>query len=126
MGTTPIGQAPITFALIIREGCVDFIEAPIGYFGGFDDTARFSTSVEHDPALTGRRGVRLVFRATSCGFDAFDDKFKQLICEFGTVAKRKPSEMLIRFGDRLVHGRSASAALEAMIAISAIGTDRLS
>jgi hypothetical protein len=66
MGTTPIGQAPIAFASIISKGCVDFIEAPIAYFGEFDDTARLSTSVEHDPALTGRRGVLLVFRATSC------------------------------------------------------------
>jgi hypothetical protein len=104
MGATPIGQAPVAFALIIGKGCVDFIKAPIGYFGGFDDTARFSTSVEHDPALTGRRSVRLVFRATSCGLDAFDYKFKQLIREFGTVAEGKRSEVLIPFGDRLAHG----------------------
>src|SRR5262245_43925777 len=26
MRTTPVGQAPITFALIICKGCVDFIE----------------------------------------------------------------------------------------------------
>jgi hypothetical protein len=85
MGATPIGQAPIAFALIVRKGGVDFIEAPIHYLGGFDDTARFSTSVEHDPALTGRRGVRLVFRATSRGLDPSDYKFKQFICEFGTA-----------------------------------------
>jgi hypothetical protein len=103
MGTTPIGQAAIAFALIIRKGRVDFIEAPILYFGRFDDTARFSTPVEHDPALTGRRGVRLVFRATSCRLDALDYKFKQLICEFGTVAEGERSEVLIPFGDRLAH-----------------------
>ena len=76
MRTTPTGQAPITFALIKRKGCVDFIETLIGYFGGFDDTVRFSTSIEYDPALTRRRGVRLVVSATSCGLNTFDHKFK--------------------------------------------------
>ena len=69
MGVTPICQAPVAFALIVRKGGVDFIEAPIGYLSGFNGTARFSTSVEHDPALTGRRGIRLVFRAAGRGLD---------------------------------------------------------
>ena len=47
MSITPIGQTPIAFALIVRKGGVDFIEASICYLGGFDDTARFATSVEH-------------------------------------------------------------------------------
>jgi hypothetical protein len=104
MGATPIGQAPIAFALIVRKDRVDFIETPIRYLGGFDDTARFSTSVEHDPTLAGRRGVRLVFRATRSGLDAFDYKFKQLVGEFGTVAEGERPEVLIRFGDQLAHG----------------------
>jgi hypothetical protein len=89
MGATPIGQTPIAFALIVRKGGVDFIEASICYLGGFDDTARFATSVEHYPALSGRRDVRLVFRATSRGLDPPDYKFKQFICELWTVAKGK-------------------------------------
>src|SRR6516164_15426 len=103
MGTTPIGQAPIAFTLIVRKGCVNFIEAPIGYLGGFDNAARFSTPVEHDPAFTGRRGVRLVFRATGCGLHALDYEFEQFICELGTVAERERAEVLISFGDRLAH-----------------------
>ena len=104
MGTTPIGQAPIPFTLLIGKVWIDLIEASIGHFGGFDDTSRLPTSVEYNPALAGRRGVRLVFRATSCGLDPFDDKFKQLICEFRTVAEGECSEVLIPFGDWLAHG----------------------
>jgi hypothetical protein len=99
MGTTPIGQAPIAFTLIVRKADVDFIEAPIRYLGRFDDTARFSTSVEHDPALTGRRSVRLLLCATSRGLDAFDYEFKQFVCEFRTVAERERPEVSIPFGD---------------------------
>jgi len=98
MGTTPIRQASIAFTLIIREGGVNLVESPIRYLGGFDDTARFSTSVEYDPSLTGRRGVRLVFCAASCGLHAFDYKFKQLICKFRAVTERELPEMLILVG----------------------------
>jgi len=119
VGATPICQAPVAFALIVRKGGVNFIEAPIGYFGGFDGTARFTTPVEHDPALTECRGVRLVFRAAGGGLDAFDHEFKQLICEFGTVAEGERPEVLIPFRDRLAHGlpsfreRLAFGAMEA-------------
>jgi hypothetical protein len=103
MGATPIGQTPIAFALIVCKRGVDFIKAPIRYLGGFDDTARFATSVEHYPALFWRRGVRLVFRATSRGLDPSDYEFKQFICELGTVAEGESPEMLIAFWDQLVH-----------------------
>ena len=112
MGAAPIGQAPIAFALIVRKGGVDFIEAPISYLGGFDNTARFSTSVEHDPALTGHRGVRLVFRATGCGLHAFDYKFKQFICELGTVAEGERAKVLIPLRDLLAHGLPKSSGKE--------------
>lgn len=109
MSATPVGQAPIAFALIVRKGGVDFIEAPIRYLGGLDDTARFSTSVEHDPAFAGPRSVRLVFRATGCGLHALDYKSKQFICELGTVAEGERAEVLIPFGDRLAHGLAKSS-----------------
>ena len=107
MGTTPKGQAPIPFALVIRKGGVNLVESPIRYLSGFDNTARFSTSVEYDPSLTGRRGVRLVFRAASCGLNAFDYKFEQLICEFWAVAERELPEVLILLGDWFAHGFSS-------------------
>jgi hypothetical protein len=127
MGATPIGQTPIAFALIVCKGGVHFIEAPIRYFGGFDDTARFATSVEHHPALSGRRGVRLVFRAASRGLDPSDYEFKQFICELGTVAEGESPEVLISLGDRLVHGlpslvssfRSADASTRVTMCCSA-------
>jgi hypothetical protein len=80
MSATPMGQALIALTLIVRKDGVDFVEAPIGYLDGLDDTARYSSSVEHDPAFTGRGGVRLILRATGCGLHAFDYKFKQFIC----------------------------------------------
>ena len=104
MGATPTGQAPIAFALIVRKGSVNFIEMPIGYLGGLDNAARFSTPVQHDPAFAGRRGVRLVFRATGCGLHALDYECEQFVCELGTVAERECSEVLIPLGDRLAHG----------------------
>jgi hypothetical protein len=103
MGATPVGQAPVPFTLIIRKACIDLIEAPIGDFGGFDDTARFSTSVEHNPALARRRGVRFVFRAASCGLDPLDYKLEQLVCKCGAIAEGECSKVLIRFGDWLAH-----------------------
>jgi hypothetical protein len=122
MGAPPIGQAPIAFTLIVRKGGVDFIETAIRYFGGFDDAARFSTSIEHDPAFTGRRAVRLVFPAAGCGLHAFDYKSKQFICELGTVAKGERAQVLIALGDRLTHGQvSRDNGLEAMEAGSLAG-----
>jgi hypothetical protein len=104
VSTTPIGQASIAFAFVIRKGGVNLSESSIRYLGGFDDTARFSISIEHDPSFTGRRGVRLVLRTASCGLNAFNYQFEQFICEFGAIAEGELSEVPILFGDRLAHG----------------------
>jgi hypothetical protein len=75
----PMGQTPVSLALITCKAGVDLIEAPIRHLGGFDHAAGLAATIEHDPTLAGCRGVRLVFRTTRRGLHALDHELEQLI-----------------------------------------------
>ena len=122
VGVAPIGEASIALTLIVGKGGVDVMEAPIGDLGAFDDTAWFSPSVEHEPALAGRGRVRFVFRAACRGLDTLDDEVEQFIGERRTVAEGEGPQVSIVFGDRPAHERPAPPASTACGPYSAPST----
>src|SRR5262245_39670260 len=71
---TPILQTPVALALVARKRDIDLVEAPIGHLSGLDHAAWLATAIEHDPALAGWRGVRLVFCAAGRGLNTHDDE----------------------------------------------------
>lgn len=103
MRITPILQTPVAFAFVARKGDIDLVEAPISHLGGFDHAAWFATAIEHDPALAGCRGVRLVFRAAGSGLNTHDHEGEEFIGKLGIVTESECAEVLVPLGDR--HGR---------------------
>src|SRR5215467_9255328 len=112
MRIAPMGQTPVAFALVTCEGGVDFVEAPIRHLSSFDYAAGLAATIEHDPALPGCRGVRVVFRAAGRGLNALDHEFEELIGKSGIVAESESAEVLIPLGDRLGHGTSEPSDIE--------------
>jgi len=120
MHIAPIGQTPVAFALIVREAGVDIVEAPIHHLGRFDHSTSLATTIAHDPALTGCRGVWLVLRAAGCGLDARDHELDQSIGERGIVAERETAKVRVPCGDRL--GQGACWALQSTTVRRQMGT----